>query len=354
MGLFPAYPLNIRLPLVHTLQSLYLKSSTASWMLGRTFEALEECNLVFPKVGSEHKGLQVDLPACTELIWVSSPDIFYDIFCPNVLTVLQYLPQNNVPSFEVSPNLFSCSSLQILEIGIRSYSGLGSLIQLIFCDPWKQGVWKNINNVKMGVYCKLNGGRELFNEMVGRQQHYEAKGWRKFMVYRTSNYSIIELEALMWTVLYEIGQVLSMSFSCNTIFQYLFVFIQVWYPTVHPTSSWTCSLLEPCIYLLRKRCSKDITYDSESAFCSQTLLQTRWIAEGTVRPSAGGCRCVYGHCQFLQCAGRTKSLRVGDEDMSRDIVSQDMMQWDLWATLFMTWQCHIGATKGAHAVNAHS
>ena len=79
-GTIPAYSLNIILPLVHTLQWLYLDSSTTSWMVGRTFEALEECNVSFPKVESEHKRLQVDLPVCTELVWVSSQDIIYDVF----------------------------------------------------------------------------------------------------------------------------------------------------------------------------------------------------------------------------------------------------------------------------------
>ena len=197
LGTIPAYPLNIRLPLVHTLQWLYLGFSTTSWMIGRTFEALEECNVYYPKMECEYKGLQADLPVCTKLAWVSSPDIFYGVFCPNGLTVLQNVSENDIPSFEVSANLFSYSSLQTLRIGIRHYSGVDSLIQHIFCDSSEQGVWKNIRRVNMGVYYYLNGGRGLFNEMVGRQQHYAAKGWRKFMVYHTSDYSIIELEALM-------------------------------------------------------------------------------------------------------------------------------------------------------------
>ena len=68
--------------------------------------------------------------------------------------------------------------------------------------------------------------RELFNQVVGCQQHY-AKGWGKFMVYHTPDYSAIKLMALMGMVLYEIGQVFSMLFNCNIIFQYLFVFFQL-------------------------------------------------------------------------------------------------------------------------------
>ena len=200
-GTIPAYSLNIRLPLVHTLQWLYLVDSTASWMLGRTFDALEECNVSFPTEEFEHKGLQVDLPACTKLVWVGSPDTFYDASCPNVQTLAWNIYRYGFPSFEVSLNslhdvLFNYSCLQTLSIGIPHYSGVGSLIQLIFCDSWKQGVWKNIRRVDMGVYYDLDGGSELFNEMVGCQQQY-AKGWRRFMVYHNFTYSIISLEALM-------------------------------------------------------------------------------------------------------------------------------------------------------------
>src|SRR5258706_10740048 len=40
-GIIPAYPLNIDLPLIRTLQWLRLTASTFSWMSGRTFKALK-------------------------------------------------------------------------------------------------------------------------------------------------------------------------------------------------------------------------------------------------------------------------------------------------------------------------
>ena len=115
---------------------------------------------------------------------------------PNVLTVPQNVSGNDVPSFVVSPNLFSWSSLQILRIEICHYDGVGSLIWHIFYESWNQGVWKNIRRVDMVVNCYVNGGREPFNQMVGCQQYY-AQGWRNFMVCHTRDYSIIKLEALI-------------------------------------------------------------------------------------------------------------------------------------------------------------
>ena len=170
-------------------------------MLGRTFEALEECDVSNTKEESEHKGLQMGLPACTKLVWVSSSDIFYDVSCPNVQTLHLNTYENDFPSFEVSPKLlydalFNYSCLQTLNIAILHYSGVRSLIHLIFCDSWERGVWKNIRRVDMAVRYNMNGLGELFNEMVWCQQHY-AKGWRKFMVSYTADYSAIKLWALM-------------------------------------------------------------------------------------------------------------------------------------------------------------
>ena len=65
-GTIPAYSVDIALPLIHTLQQLLLHQSTTSWMLGRTFTALKECELWNSPGGmSSCEGPQVDSPACT-------------------------------------------------------------------------------------------------------------------------------------------------------------------------------------------------------------------------------------------------------------------------------------------------
>ena len=198
-GIIPAYSLNIRLPLVHTLQWLRLDISTASWMLGRSFEALEECTVHDPQEESEHKGPQVGLPACTTLVRVISSDSFYDVSCPNVQNLRWTIFGSGIHSFVVSPKsqhdiLFNYSRLQTLKIDIRHYSGVGSFIQHIFCDSWEQGVWKYIKIVEMVVWGGVNPLGELFNQVVACQHHY-AKGWRKFTVDRRTTF--IELRALM-------------------------------------------------------------------------------------------------------------------------------------------------------------
>ena len=92
--------------------------------------------------------------------------------------------------------LFNYSCLQTLNLKIFHHSGVDSLIQRIFCDSWEQGVWKTIRRVDMIVYYNTNGLGELFNQVVVCQQHY-VKRWRKFMVSHTTDYSSIELGALM-------------------------------------------------------------------------------------------------------------------------------------------------------------
>ena len=88
-GTIPAYGLSTRLPLVHTLQWLFLGYSSFCWMIGRRFRALEECTLYRPKgspddiCGSE--GLQVGLPACKILKWKGNYETPNTVFsCPNV------------------------------------------------------------------------------------------------------------------------------------------------------------------------------------------------------------------------------------------------------------------------------
>ena len=48
----------------------------------------------------------------------------------------------------------------------------------------------------MMIQESVDGIGELFNQVVGCQQHY-AKGWREFMVYPSTDYSTLTLRALM-------------------------------------------------------------------------------------------------------------------------------------------------------------
>ena len=204
-GIIPTYPLNIDLPLVHTLQWLHLYHSTFFWMHGRTFKALGVCTLEHPKDNLEgisgHEELQVYLPACTKLVWKEGPEVPCAILsCPNVQSLQweQYRPHYlfwGAALKSLHDVLLNSSQLQELNIHFFHYSGLGSLIHLIFCDSWKQGVWKNIRSVAMNIYWDDETGEQSFNQVAGRQQHYE-KGWKEFMISRKGVCYVI-LRALM-------------------------------------------------------------------------------------------------------------------------------------------------------------
>ena len=189
-GTFPANVLNTHLPLVHTLQNLDLKWSTFSWMLGMTFKVLKEVKLVWngSQELSAHRGLRVDLPACTTLRSEFYSMIHFDFFSsPNLQILVWEEPfedrtHNWIVSNPLQNFLLNCSYLQQLEVVIYHRSELGSLFQFVFCDAWEQGVWQNISSVDCRVrFSQLDAKTLFFNQMLGHQQHY-GKSWREFTV----------------------------------------------------------------------------------------------------------------------------------------------------------------------------
>ena len=207
-GTIPAYPLNFELPLVHTLQWLDIDFSTISWMLGRTFKALEDCS--FSELMREtadvlvHNELQVNLPACRSLKWAGGYGTFcHSVSCPNI-QFLQWGPsEHDYTLLGAAPKLLpdlllNSYLLQELEVALSHYFGLDSLLHLIFRDLLEQGVWKTIRSVNMKVYCDVAWtGRQFFDQMVRDQQDYK-KGWREFVVGKDiTNFSFVTLSALM-------------------------------------------------------------------------------------------------------------------------------------------------------------
>ena len=200
-GIIPTYSLNIELPLVHTLQQLHMRHSTFSWMLGRTFKALEECTLYSLQRLSEgisgHEELQVDLPGCKKLTWDASFPYFSS---PNVQSLQWEQLKRDYPFFGAALKslprlLLESSHLKDLQISNPHDFGLYSLIPVIFCDSLEQGAWKNIRSVKVEVHCYPGEVRERFyDKMVARQHHYE-KGWKEFLVSKDGYY--VNLSALM-------------------------------------------------------------------------------------------------------------------------------------------------------------
>jgi len=69
----PLYPPDASLPLIHTLQVLYLKSVSVQWMAGHVFPALEQCEIIFPLHADTIQALQrVSMPTCSTFIYDSN------------------------------------------------------------------------------------------------------------------------------------------------------------------------------------------------------------------------------------------------------------------------------------------
>ena len=161
-GTIPAYSVDIALPLVHTLQRLRLTHSTTSWMLGRTFMALNECELWYLTDGmSGCEGPQVDLPACTTLRLAGNPVNYSLSSCPNV-QILELRPDGEPEADDVTFTeavfkplhdfILNCSRLQELTISLNHYVGLDPLIHFVFCGACEQGVWNYIMSAEVRVF----------------------------------------------------------------------------------------------------------------------------------------------------------------------------------------------------------
>ena len=192
LGKIPEYSLSLDLPLTQTLQCLKLDVPSSSWMLGRSFKALKELQIkrqsFVPEDMSRHEGLQMGLPACTELQLEDCP--FSDLrflSCSNVQSfrwsyfltriTLDLTALNSLHDF-----LFTLPCLQTLYISISIDSGLDSLIQVVFCDRREQGVWRDIRSVEMKLWHGGSSeGDHLFDRTV-RHRHFYEKWWKEFTV----------------------------------------------------------------------------------------------------------------------------------------------------------------------------
>ena len=195
-GIIPVYPLNLDLPLAHTLQWLNLHRSASSWMLGRTFKALGQFQIDWSPFPHEnlfmHEGLQVDLPACTILELKDCPmDYLRFLSCPNV-RILRWWQPSAWTTFDLaalnSPRdfLFNLSCLQELDIIVPHALGLDSMIHLVFCGAWQQAVWRDIRSVELEIqFHSSSEASHFFDQTVGHQRRYE-KWWQTFTVTKGS------------------------------------------------------------------------------------------------------------------------------------------------------------------------
>ena len=183
----PTYSLSMDFPLVHTLQWLTLVSAPFSWMFGRSFKALTMLNIRGSqdelKDLPKHDGLLVGLPACTSLeLRNISVNHLHFLSCPNVqiLEWWQFTIVRTAPK-SLHDFLHSCSCLRNLRFLFPQHLGADSLIQFICCDAREQGAWRDIKRVEINVWVTGTSGNNFFNQVVGRQRHYE-KWWKEFIV----------------------------------------------------------------------------------------------------------------------------------------------------------------------------
>jgi hypothetical protein len=190
-GIIHEYPLNIDLPLTHTLQWLKLHRSTCSWMLGRSFKALREFQNDWPSENlSMDEGLHIALPACTTLQLEDC-----------LMGFLRFLSCSNVQNFrwrqllttfdETAPNSFhgfvlTLSCLQQLYIEVPWGLGMDHLIRFVFCSASEQGAWRDIRSVEVEIrFMPSSESSQFFDQTVEHQQRYE-KSWNTFSVTKSS------------------------------------------------------------------------------------------------------------------------------------------------------------------------
>ena len=208
-GIIPAYPLNVDLPLTHTLQRLRLRCSSFSWMLGRSFKALREFHINdlpdAPEAQSRLEGLEVDLPACTTLkLWNFSANHLHFLSCTNV-QILQWERSPELPAVDTAALkssqafLCSCSRLQKLDILVPHHLERDPLIEFVFCDAMEQGVWRDIMSVEVKVSLKGSSSKDrhrFFSQMVGHQRDFD-KWWKEFTVTNNGSGMMVTIRASM-------------------------------------------------------------------------------------------------------------------------------------------------------------
>ena len=190
----PAYPLNIHLPLVHTLRTLRLYRSKVSWMLGRTFTVLSKCVVEYVKETSKDlswwNALQVNMPACVDLEWKYSSAVFFPfVSCPN-LQVLRWSPRGRMALVLDEMNLNSLHiflrnspRLRTVEISIYHNSRLDSLLQCVLCDARAEGALQGIKHLRVTTlfYFSFDIRSQFFDRMVQYAPDYK-KWWKEFTV----------------------------------------------------------------------------------------------------------------------------------------------------------------------------
>jgi len=123
-----ACPLDIELPLVHTLSQLNLKGVSIQWMAGRTFHALKSCSIILPTNHHSIHTLGTFLPNCEHLSFEGQPLKTLEGFSVNMGTHLSVRGQGynkkhgNKDLISISKYCSSALALRSLHIGVTASS----------------------------------------------------------------------------------------------------------------------------------------------------------------------------------------------------------------------------------------
>jgi hypothetical protein len=188
-GRIPEYSLNLDLPLTRTLQGLYLRHTTSSWMLGRTFKTLRQFRNYFSLIRetSGHEGLQVNLPACTRLELDRCPmDYLRSLSCSNVqkfyLILISWVPSDLTVWDSLHDFVFILSCLQKLYIEFLQPLETDSFLRFVFHEAREQEVWRDIRSVEVKISSNyLSEASDFIDQAVEHQQCYK-KWWKAFTV----------------------------------------------------------------------------------------------------------------------------------------------------------------------------
>jgi len=122
-----ASPLDVDLPLVHTLSQLNLKGVSVQWMAGRTFHALKSCTLILPTHHHSIHTLSTLLPNCEHLSFESQPLKALEGFSVDMVAHLSVRggydkKHGNKDLISISKCCSSALALRSLQIGVTASS----------------------------------------------------------------------------------------------------------------------------------------------------------------------------------------------------------------------------------------
>jgi len=121
-------PLDVDLPLVHTLSQLKLKGVSIQWMAGRTFHTLKSCTIILPIHHHSVHTLGTLLPNCEDLSFEGQPLETLEGFSANIVTRLSVRGQGynkkygNKELVFISKHCSSLLALRSLQISVTASS----------------------------------------------------------------------------------------------------------------------------------------------------------------------------------------------------------------------------------------